>query len=389
MQTVVIEFSAIAWLVAAQFLLYALGWAVFALVLRESRAAFRQWGGFMLLMGLGILLASQRGEPRGWAFYVGADLCFLAGFVALRRGVECFLGAEPADREHTLTLALFAAAYLWAGQDAQDSRWRVSLAYGANAWIVGRTLVVVMPIFVREFGARARWLLIGPGGLVLGLFALRVAQQLLDPERNYEMHRMTASNQWLLLGYLLGAAMINFTFMGLAMLRKVGRLRDQARLDPLTGLFNRRVLEQSAQESWQRWKAGDGPFAVLSLDLDHFRRVNEAQGHLAGDGLLKQAAQRLLAVVRKIDTVARTGGEEFLVVVPGVDRHEALAAAERLRKAIGEAPFILPQGPVTISVSVGVALVDPADDGPDAVLQRADQALYRAKAAGRDRVVLD
>lgn len=389
MQTVVTELQAMSWLVAAQFLLYATGWAVFALVLRENRAAFRQWCGFMLLMGLGHLLASQRGEPRTWACYVGADLCFLAGFVALRRGLECFLGAAPADREHALTLALFGLAYLWAGQDAQDSRWRVSLAYGANAWIVGRTLVVVMPAFVREFGARASWLLIGPGGLVLGLFALRVGQQLLSPEQNYEMHQMTTSNQRLLFGYLLGAAMINFTFMGLAMLRKVGRLRDQARLDPLTGLFNRRVLDQAAQEAWQRWQRGGAPFAVLSLDLDHFRRVNEAHGHLAGDGLLKQAAQRLSAVARKVDTVARTGGEEFLVVVPGADRNHAWATAERLRKAVGEAPFELPEARASISVSVGVALVDPTDDGPDTVLQRADQALYRAKAAGRDRVVMD
>ena len=85
--------------------------------------------------------------------------------------MECFLGASPADREHATTLALFGAAYLWAGLDAQDSRWRVMLAYGAGAWIVGRTLVAVTPAFIREFGTRASWLLIVPGGLVMGLFA--------------------------------------------------------------------------------------------------------------------------------------------------------------------------------------------------------------------------
>lgn len=386
MQTVVTELSPMGWLVAAQFLLYAAGWAVFALVLRENRSAFWQWGACMLLMGLGILLASQRGEPRAWAPYVGANLCFLAGFVALRRGVECFLGASPADREHATTLALFGAAYLWAGLDAQDSRWRVMLAYGAGAWIVGRTLVAVTPAFIREFGTRASWLLIVPGGLVMGLFALRVTQQLLDPEHNYEMHQKTASNQGLLFGYLLGAAMINFTFMGLAMLRKVGRLRDQARQDPLTGLFNRRVLDQAALAAWDRWKGGSEPFAALSLDLDFFKRVNDAHGHLAGDGLLKQVAWRLSAAVRKVDTVARTGGEEFVVLLPQVDRESALATAERLRAAIRAAPFELADGLWPMTISVGVALAHPGDAGPDVVLQRADLALYRAKAAGRDRV---
>jgi two-component system cell cycle response regulator len=180
--------------------------------------------------------------------------------------------------------------------------------------------------------------------------------------------------------------MINFTFMGLAMLRKVGRLRDQARQDPLTGLFNRRVLDQAARAAWDRWKGGSEPFAALSLDLDFFRRVNDAHGHLAGDGLLKQVAWRLSAAVRKVDTVARTGGEEFVVLLPQVDRESALATAERLRAAIRAAPFELADGLWPMTISVGVALADPGDAGPDVVLQRADLALYRAKAAGRDRV---
>lgn len=386
MQTVVNELSPMAWLVATQFLLYAASWAAFALVLRDHRAALLQWGGFMLLMGLGFLLASQRGEPRTWAPYLGANLCFLAGFITLRRGVEAFLACPLADREHVLTAVLFGAAYLWAGLEAQDSRWRVILAYGAGAWILGRTLKVSNATFVREFGKRTAWLLTGPGVLVVGLFGWRVVQQAADPNHNYEMHQLTASNQRLLFGYLFGAAMFNFTFMGLAMLRMVGRLREQARHDPLTGLFNRRVLEQEAEAAWRRRRRGAGPFAVLSLDLDHFKRVNDAHGHLAGDCVLQQVARRLTAAVRNVDTVARTGGEEFVVLVPLVDREGALATAERLRVAIGAAPFELPDGPLPMSVSVGVAMVEPGDVRPEEVLQRSDLALYQAKAAGRDRV---
>lgn len=386
MQTVINDLSPMAWLVATQFLLYAASWAAFALVLRDHRGALLQWGGFMLLMGLGFVLASQRGEPRTWAPYVGANLSFLVGFITLRRGVETFLACPLSDREHVLTAVLFGAAYLWAGLDAQDSRWRVILAYGAGAWILGRTLMVSTSAFVREFGSRPAALLTTPAVLVVGLFGWRIVQQVANPNHNYEMHQLTASNQQLLFGYLFGAAMFNFTFMGLAILRLVGRLREQARHDPLTGLLNRRVLEQEAEAAWRRCRRGAGPFAVLSLDLDHFKRVNDVHGHRAGDCLLQQVATRLTAAVRNVDTVARTGGEEFVVLVPLVDREGALATAERLRATIGDAPFELPEGPLPMSVSVGVALAETGDAGPDAVLRRSDLALYQAKAAGRNRV---
>ncbi len=89
MQSIVSDLSPMAWLVAAQFLLYATGWCLFALALRENRVALLHWGVFMLLLGLGFLLASQRGEPRTWGPYLGANLCFLLGFVVLWRGMDC------------------------------------------------------------------------------------------------------------------------------------------------------------------------------------------------------------------------------------------------------------------------------------------------------------
>jgi diguanylate cyclase (GGDEF)-like protein len=388
MQPVVSELSSMVWLVAAQFLLYAAGWGLFALALRESRAALLHWGGFMLMLGLGFVLASQRGEPRTWVPYLGANLCFLVAFLVLRRGVEVFLDSRPADREQVLTFIVLASAYTAAGLDPQNSHWRVLLAYGAGAWLVARTMVALTPGFRREFGRRASWLLAAPGALVVSLFGYRVVQQLANLGHNYEMHRLTDSNQRLLFGYLFGAAMFNFTFMGLTMLRLVTRLRAQTRQDPLTGLCNRRALEQAVDDAWRRWRRGAGCFAVLALDLDHFKRINDTHGHAVGDRVLQQVASRLMAVVRSIDTVARTGGEEFIVLVPQVGLDGARAAAERLRAAIRMQPFEGPRGPLTITVSVGVALAQEADAEPREVLQRADQALYRAKEGGRDRIEL-
>ncbi len=250
-------------------------------------------------------------------------------------------------------------------------------------------MAVVHPGLRREFGRRDALLLTAPGLIVTLLFAFRVGQQLVDPDHNYEMHRLTAANQRLLFAYLLGAAIFNFSFMGLSIMRLVRRLRDQARHDPLTGLLNRRALEQAADEAWERWRRGADGFAVLALDLDHFKRVNDAHGHLAGDSVLRQLGQRLTAAVRSIDTVARTGGEEFIVLVPQVGREGALAAAERLRQAIRGAPFELADGSLTLTLSVGVALAQLGDKGASQVIQRPDQALYHAKDRGRDRVWLE
>lgn len=376
------------WLVAAQFLLYAAGWGLFSLALRESRAALLHWGGFMLMVGLGFVLASQRGEPRTWGPYLGANLSFLTGFVLLRRGLELFMVRHPADREHVLTFVVLAGAFAAAGPDPQNSQWRVVLAYGAGAWVLARTMAVLGPGLQREYGRQATWLLAAPGALVVSLFSFRVVQQLTDLGHNYEMHRLTDANQRLLFAYLFGAAMFNFTFMGLTMLRLVTRLREQTRHDPLTGLCNRRALEQAVDEAWRRWKRGAGCFAVLALDLDHFKRINDTHGHAAGDRVLQQVADRLQAAVRNVDTVARTGGEEFIVLVPQVERDGAQAAAERLRSAIRAQPFGGPGGPLGITVSVGVALAHETDAEPRELLQRADQVLYRAKEAGRDRVEL-
>jgi two-component system cell cycle response regulator len=161
--------------------------------------------------------------------------------------------------------------------------------------------------------------------------------------------------------------------------------------DPLTGLYNRRYLESHLENLMQRAVHDDKPVGLMALDIDHFKMVNDTHGHAAGDEVLKEFAARVKRCVRFIDLAARTGGEEFVVVMPGSTRETCMAVAERLREAIAEAPVQLPDQDlqIPITVSVGVSLSQGASDGPSLILRRGDDALYAAKNSGRNRVVFD
>lgn len=377
-----------AWMVATQFLMYAIGWGLCSLLVREQRSSVAHWSLFMVLLGLGFVLTTQRVEPRtGWA-YGGANFCFTAGFVVLRRGMERFMGVAPADREHVLTLVVFGALFAHLGPGEETAAGRVLLAYGAPSWVLARTAVALQGAFRAEYGNRMAFVLATPVALVLAVFGARFVQQALQPDVSLEMHRYTEANRGLLYAYGVMAATYNFGFVALLTLRYVRRLRELTLHDPLTGLLNRRALDTELQREWSRLQREGAPFALLALDLDHFKRVNDRYGHLVGDEVLTQTAQRLRETVRGADLVARTGGEEFVVLMPETDDAGARSAAERLRAAVAGTPYAVSTGPLPLSVSVGVATVQRPGSGPRDALQRADRALYAAKEGGRDRVVM-
>lgn len=166
-------------------------------------------------------------------------------------------------------------------------------------------------------------------------------------------------------------------------------LAESARIDPLTGLFNRRQLSEDLVVLWDRHVRYGHEYAAVLLDLDHFKALNDQAGHLAGDATLRSVADALHAGTRPGDRVYRFGGEEFLVLLPEASADAARAAAERLRQAVGALAITHPDnGPLrTLTISAGVALMSTEMDATvDDWLRRADAALYRAKAEGRNRV---
>jgi two-component system, cell cycle response regulator len=163
-------------------------------------------------------------------------------------------------------------------------------------------------------------------------------------------------------------------------------LRRQATHDGLTGLLNRNSILARLSEEIVRHQRESRPLSLLMVDIDRFKQVNDNHGHLSGDAVLCEAAGRMSAASRCYDGLGRYGGEEFLVVLPGCDLAGALVQAERLREAIACAPFQLTDRDLPVTCSIGVACMDNA--GAETLIRYADEALYQAKAQGRNRVVL-
>jgi two-component system cell cycle response regulator len=169
-------------------------------------------------------------------------------------------------------------------------------------------------------------------------------------------------------------------------------MRDGLRMaatDPLTGLRNRRYVDTHLARMIDNANANQTPMSLLAFDLDRFKSVNDTFGHAAGDSILKEFSRRLLDNIRSVDMAARLGGEEFIVVMPDAAIDDGRQAAERVRRAI-EAPGFQHEGiTIPVTVSVGVAGLRHGFDSPATLAARADAALYIAKAAGRNRVILE
>jgi two-component system cell cycle response regulator len=180
--------------------------------------------------------------------------------------------------------------------------------------------------------------------------------------------------------------------------RYTERLRDNVQMsiemaitDALTGLFNRRYMESHLGTLVEQAASRAKPLTVLVLDIDYFKSINDTYGHDAGDDVLREFSLRIKKSIRGIDLACRYGGEEFVVVMPETDMAVAAMVAERLRRRIATEPFAIQQGSrnIPLTISIGLAALAGKDDTAAGVLKRADQALYRAKRDGRNRVVPD
>jgi two-component system cell cycle response regulator len=180
--------------------------------------------------------------------------------------------------------------------------------------------------------------------------------------------------------------------------RYTERLRDNVQMsieaaitDALTGLHNRRYMESHLGKLVEQASARGKQLAVLVLDIDYFKSINDTYGHDCGDDVLREFAVRVRKSIRGIDLACRIGGEEFVVVMPETDMAVAATVAERLRRKIAAEPFPIEQGrrAIDVTISIGIAALESPQDTAAQLLKRADQALYRAKRNGRNRVVAD
>lgn len=189
------------------------------------------------------------------------------------------------------------------------------------------------------------------------------------------------------LGLLLTVG-ISLSLIALMIWRLVTRIEHLTHRDPLTGALNRRAFERALGEAQAQLQRGRG-FALVMIDVDHFKRINDAHGHAAGDAALRHCVQVWQAALREVDRLGRVGGEEFAALLPLADPRDgatAVAVAERLRQQLASQPLAWEGETLSLTASFGVALPEAGDARGEGVLARADAELYRAKSEGRNRV---
>ena len=164
------------------------------------------------------------------------------------------------------------------------------------------------------------------------------------------------------------------------------KLRILARTDELTSILNRRAILENISNEIDRAFRENQLFSLAILDIDHFKQINDAFGHDAGDLALKECVRRIQSIIRSYDLLGRFGGEEFIFILPGASPEEARQVCERIRTEIGNRPFALDQASITMTVSQGLAFWN-SSDSLDTLIKKADTALFNAKHRGRNRVV--
>ncbi len=190
--------------------------------------------------------------------------------------------------------------------------------------------------------------------------------------------------RWLLLVGTVVAASALVGLLRARMARLVERLSDASRTDPLTGLLNRRGFAEVMELEMARARRGGRPLSLLIADLDHFKRLNDRVGHAEGDAALRRFASVARSCCRRVDVLGRLGGEEFALLLPDADAQRAFLVAERLRREFADST----PGTGRTTVSIGVASISATHRDPQALMEAGDQALYAAKALGRDRCVI-
>jgi diguanylate cyclase (GGDEF)-like protein len=368
-------------------------WLLGSWVIGDVRRAAQHWAAFAGLSSLSfVALATALHLPvpaPGEHLRAVGNLCGIAAMVVLHRGIRLFVGARPTTVGYAVALAAVLVAS-WLGLSRAHAAVRVSV----NSTVL-TLLALGMALDLYRYGRdvvrrRYAWLLSVPLLAAAVGFGVRGVRALWRPDSiPTEMTADSALNVGSAIAYVVIALAFHAALMGIVFGRLLTDLRHRSRHDGLTGLLNRRAMEEALLAQVQRSRRTGEPFAVLMLDLDHFKAINDQHGHAAGDRALKHAAAALKAEVREIDAVGRFGGEEFLVLMPGASVESARPVAERLRGALARDVPQVDAVPLPLSASIGIAQWREPAEEPSQLLMRADAALYAAKLRGRNCVVAE
>lgn len=362
-----------------------------AVVARALPASLRPtvtpWVAATLLQPVGFVLLTQRDVLPPWLSIVAANALIALAFAAYGLALRRFYQLPVKIGLLALMVALAVATSAWWGLVQPDLTRRLVAISLVLAWLLGYSAWTIY----RRSDTRGPIRHVAGGAFLFSalVMAYRSAVLVYDPGQVTTVFQLSHVQ---LLTYALAGVLPVVATLGFLLLcteRSQRELERAARVDYLTDVYNRRAIEELGTRAIAAARRHGMSLAALVVDIDHFKRINDELGHAAGDQALVRAVERIRDELRTEDLLGRLGGEEFIVLMPSTDSASAVAAAERIREAFSAQPLVLGDQRRQVTLSIGVAVLAPADRQFSQLLQRADRAMYAAKKAGRDLVMAD
>lgn len=372
---------------AVELLLFAAAWLAVGLSVREHRKACLSWAWGWLLIGFAAMLMFVRPLWTHVLMDVPINFLLLTAFLQIHQGLGQLAKRPP---RLAYTVATYGGLLL-----IEITRWLLPGQEGLLAWIFALTLAIPVSGTIALLWANApEWfrrrrttqvLLIFPvffTVLVLVVRAWMMGRSTQPDQFNFESTTAFIIAATTTFQVCLG--FFNFSLFALVLGAMIRRLDNLSSRDQLTGLHNRRVMLEQLAAEHARFRQGEPAYALVMMDLDHFKQVNDRLGHLAGDKALRTIARRLRGALRDGDRIARFGGDDFLLLLPHTDLADACKQAERIRALVSGAPISTSRGAISVTMSIGVSLARQLDVDALPALGRVDTALHQAQSQGRN-----
>lgn len=370
-----------------QLLLYAAAWLAVAISVKLHRQASLMWSfSWVLTAAATAIVVFQPAFLAGMVDPV-VNTLIMSAFFAVYRGLVIFSGSQVSNSVLSVAYLGLVAIELarWLRPELTEIRvWLFTIAFsGPVAAIVGLLWNNAPAWFKRRYVAQI--VLVLPAVLTLAVFVTRALVTSFYPQP-VEANLETGSTFNLLsaTAFLVFLGFFNFSLFALVLGALIAQLDTLSSKDQLTGLNNRRIMLEQMSFEHARFLRGGPSYAMVMMDLDYFKTINDRHGHLVGDEVLRGVSARLKLAMRDADLIARFGGEEFLLLLPNTELDGACKQAERMRNVIGAEPIATSAGELSITLSAGVTLARIIDVDETQVMARTDRALYLAKAQGRN-----